>query len=154
MAEVWATRTGLTCCSHVLTCPYRLEAHKRDLHGQHQAHYIKCAVCCTEKKKKKEEKIKCINLDIQSYQKLHVHTCVWKCRSSAWQAGDLSHSNFVLDLHFSREWQKGAAVSRANEQESDRPCTGSLELWIIYKLGCHVTTSGRTWQKHHTATDL
>lgn len=39
-----------------------------------------------------------------------------------------SHSNFVLDLNFSAERQKEAAVSRANEEESDRPGTGRLGL--------------------------
>lgn len=35
---------------------------------------------------------------------------------------------FMFDLQFSAEWQKESAVSRANEEESDRPCTGRLGL--------------------------
>lgn len=51
MIQFCQNRTILTCCSHVLTCPYWLEAHKRDLHGEHQTHDIKCAVSYMEKKK-------------------------------------------------------------------------------------------------------
>lgn len=62
----------LTCCSHVLTRPYRLEAHKRDLHGQHQAHYIKCAISCVEENKKKQK----LRYTVQTYQNRYVHTWV------------------------------------------------------------------------------
>lgn len=45
-----------------------------------------------------------------------------------------SHSKFVLDLHFSAEWKKEAAVSRANEEEIRQALDWEAGPWALNHL--------------------